>query len=293
MIGHHDIWLKYSKRLKVYSVCAASFAALIAGLQQFNPENWSEEIIFSYILSVAQSNAKYIIPLCGLIVILVELSERIYGSAKIWAVVHHILDEMHSCIFPPDCNKAENRVTLFQAKRFHLTWPWRAWPPWGCWLVPVERSHHLTRKSHACFQVKDNGEAEGVAGQVYVQRTCIHIENLPNIFPDSGGNLPKLNLKFWFYKNFWKARFLNDKQKKAIKIYSTKTWANESKIIRQRVAKKNLTRFLCGLTVDVEGQIWGVIVVDSRTGKLLDKVQIATFFNENAGVLSKLLEYIK
>ena len=200
---------------------------------------------------------------------------------------------MHKLIFSPECNLAENRVTLFRVKSFHLTWPWRAWPPVGCWLVPVERSNHLTRKSKACFLAKDDGSADGVAGQAYVQRSCVYVDNLPNICAENAVPNTQPFLLRLFYKYFWKSRYLNAGQLRMVKAYAARSWSNEGRILKHRVAKKNLPRSLCGLPVEVGGKIWGVIVIDSRDKNIAGKNEILEFYERNAGVFSKILEHLK
>ena len=173
MIGHYDNWLKTSKRLKNASIFAASITAIVGISEHFKPESFENYWFIQFLLTVGHDSAKWVIPSSAAVIILAEFYKKINGPPEIWLIVHHLLDEMHKLIFSPECNLAENRVTLFRVKSFHLTWPWRAWPPLGCWLVPVERSNHLTRKSKACFLAKDDGSADGVAGQAYVQRSCV------------------------------------------------------------------------------------------------------------------------
>jgi hypothetical protein len=298
MIGHHENWIRNRKRLSMISTGSAATAAVFTILGLVKSDLFQNQIALQTILNFAHDSEKTVITVCGAIIVIVEYLKKNYGPPEIWAVVHAILDEMHSLVFTSQCNLAENRITLFKVQSWYFRLfclpPWKHFPPWGIWLVPVERSNYLTRNSKAVFRVKDDGGAEGVAGQSYVQRSVIHVDNLPNISPDNGNtHTRKRGFKGLMCKWFHKEKYLSEEELKILRHYAKSTWSTEKRVILNAVAGKSMPRTLCGLPVEVHGEIWGVIVVDSRSEKLIGKEQILLFYDKHAFVLSKLLKYTK
>ena len=159
--------------------------------------------------------------------------------------------------------------------------------------MPVERSRHMARRSKACFRVTDDGQVEGVAGRTYLQNECILLECLPDVLGDGALRTCSPVLKRWFFRVFKPEALLTGKQLRVVKAYAKSTWCPEKRILRRRLCNHPLPRSLCGLPVEVDGRIWGVIVVDSTNERLIEQAEISRFYAENAAVLSKLLECVK
>jgi hypothetical protein len=283
MIGKHETWIKTNSRLGFWLKILALIAAVFGALKETDPSKYALHPYWQSILGIVHDNAFWVIPVAAVSVVCIDWFQKYNGPPEIWCVIHHILNEMHGSVFPSDCNKAEHRVTLFRLKK-----NWR-----GAWLVPIERSHYLARKSKTRFRVQDDGNAEGVAGQAYVQKACIYVESLPNISPEfeNGTHIAANITAGAFKRRFFPKECLSASQLATVQLYMRQSWTDEKKVIKNMLAGKSMPRSLCGMPVEVQGEVWGVIVIDSRNEKLIGKSKIKAFYSQNAGVLSKLIQF--
>ena len=181
-----------------------------------------------------------------------------------WDMAHYLLDELRSRIFTLQDPAFQHRVTLFRHKRF--VWCCRLWP-WSGWLVPVERSLHMTRNSKVCFRASDEGDhCEGVAGWAWATRSCYYVANLPDLRAES--------------------------PKQDIEDYAKQTHVPAEWIQGKLAQNKFLPRSLYGIPVEKSGKLWGVIVIDSRHKEIMSQIQIDEFYERSAGILSRVLEKV-
>jgi len=76
--------------------------------------------------------------------------------------------------------------------------------------------------------------------------------------------------------------------------YARKTYVSveflEDWLERKASKGQSLPRAICGIPVEVKGEVWGVIVIDSRNPGELYKDAVMAFWKTTARTLSKLLE---
>lgn len=179
------------------------------------------------LLEWSASVAWWVLP--GVIVVTegMALAKGATQSPREWEAIHVALDEFKRSVFGDD-GTHNDRVTLFKHHG------WRLFPLRGGCLVAVERSGHLYRKSSVVFRAGDDpDQAEGVAGRTWGRDGIVSVANLP----DPGAWSPEAKSE-----------------------YAKETWVTE----RWLDEEKPLSRSLCGIPLEVRGQPWGVIVLDSR-----------------------------
>jgi len=279
MIGEHEKHIKKHKRLRLVVLGFTLILAVAAAMTEVEPSKFPQ-----YPLLVPL----HYYSLCAVPFLLVgvgvgEKLEKRSGPPEIWAVIHLILTDMHNSIFPPDCNKAEHRVTLFKLSKI-----WR-----GSFLIPIERSHHMGRKSRARFQVYDDGgqqrQEQGVAGETFARRSCVYVDHLPDVCPVLGPE-PAISL-LQRIKGLFLKKPLTDADNVIVDSYAQKSWTARSMVKKNMLARKSMPRSLCGLPVEVKGEVWGVVVVDSRSETLIEQQKIDAFYKKHAAVMSMLIQY--
>jgi hypothetical protein len=198
------------------------------------------------------------IGVCGLI-------KRWAGPPWVWSAIHNALDGFRDVLFAARKSEPEHlhRVTLFKCSHFPTN-RLKIWE-FGKWLVPVERSGATTRKNVSCFRVSDDGEhVEGIAGQAWIRREgeIVMIDSLPEITSASTTNEIDNYAKRGFVSPEWVQNRIRD--------------------------GKPLPRRLCGIRLELKGNPWGVLVVDSS---LPDKMtQLDDAFKLSGRHLVALLE---
>ena len=205
--------------------------------------------------------------------------KKAIGDPWAWDAIQSTLEAFRDELFQPGV-LFHNRVTLFR----HKIWIWWAWPrrhkcwPWGfaisgrrCWplvwltLVPAARSSHVTQKSSALFLCPTDNpdDAEGIAGQAYVQKATIAVSGLPNL--------------------------ANHPTAEDIKAYAEKGYITESMASDRIHQGRILARSFAAFPIEKKGIPWGVVVLDSRDEYGIKDKQSA-HYRTIAGVLKKLVE---
>lgn len=138
--------------------------------------------------------------------------------------------------------KDEHRATLFAYKKFAFrhTLPWsRHRLPWSGWLVPIARSGHATQSVKTRFLAPDKAaRAEGVAGLTWRNRATVTVTDLPLIASAA--------------------------QATDIQEYCSKTKIAKDWLEMRLAAGDGLPRSLRGIPIEVDNELWGVIVLDSK-----------------------------
>jgi hypothetical protein len=186
---------------------------------------------------------------------LVQTSTR---SPKKWAVIHDILNEAREEIFSGVAGpEHEHRLTLFCWKYSLLTSPffllkwWKTrkkFPPiHSLYLLPRCRSGKHTQDTKVAFLIRNENDFEGVAGKCWFNRSTTRIQNLKN--PATMKNGPEA----------------------ALSLYAKKTYIAPS-YVQQKIDRNcALPKAMVAVPVDVEGQEWGVLLIDS-TQPTIDKI---------------------
>lgn len=218
-----------------------------------------------------QNTAWWTPPLCILLVPIVQYSKNYFGQPKLWDCIHFMLNDFRGEAFSEEqASQAFHRVTLFQHKTccFSIQ-AWRLYKtgPLAGWLVPVERSGHLTRKCKTRFPATDAGKTAGVAGQTWLKNLCIYMENLPELTASSPDTL--------------------------VEEYAQKTWSDPT-WLKKELAKngKVLPRSYCGIPIEIKGKPWGVLLFDSAGPCMLGKNRITKGVYGKRAILAKVLEKV-
>jgi hypothetical protein len=165
------------------------------------------------------------------------------GSSKKWQSAQSLLDEFQRHIFEKEKDSAlhHHRVTLYK----YCGWLpcWEKWP-WTGWLKPVLRSGYTTQKSKVRFRAPDKADlVEGIAGQTWARNEILIIDDLPDV---DGHDVDDI-----------------------VREYARKTWMPDKWLSDWK--KKPQARSFCGIPVEVNRKIWGVIVIDSRAPKSIER----------------------
>ncbi len=172
----------------------------------------------------------------------------------------------------------EHRVTLFQLQKrwFALRWWSRFFGGhnWTHRLVPRARAPRSGRRPRRVFRVndQDGDHCEGIAGLAFCrgQKSLIQ-RNLPDLHPRNGQPGEMMPVSDEAYKEY--AKRTND----SIAIVKSEKYS---------------ARVIGGVAVYVNGERWGVLLIDSRDA---DPVQDAVFTSSKSGrrllnLLSAVLE---
>ena len=240
----------------------ATFLSIVVSASlKADPANFQQHSeLTADVIKLLHGHAWFILPALGTLGI-AKMMKAWIGPPWVWETIHRLLDSFQKHIFEKQSHEPQyfHRVTLFKYKGFVFIW--RKWPSSG-WLVPVERSGHITQRSTSKFKVPDNGSVEGIAGQVWVRNSVLTI-SLPDISSDSTAE--------------------------EIASYAQRGFVSIEWVQSRLREKKTLPRSICGVPVEVNGKPWGVIVVDSRREKLPEK-EIEKAHRLIAKVLGRLLE---
>jgi hypothetical protein len=194
--------------------------------------------------------------------------------------VQAILDQLQEELYgDADDPQHHNQITLYRRR----IWAIRACPgrclwywPWGKgrfifsgWLIPVARSGHGKKRSRSIYLAPDDlDNAEGIAGVVWAfgkkGQAPAPIEDLPQITVTSS---------------------VEDKELYAKKTFIPFAWVEW--YIRK---KRSLPRSYAGRPIEVSGEMWGVLVIDSRKTELPYKPKLEKATRTAAKLLAVTLK---
>lgn len=167
-------------------------------------------------------------------------------------------------------------MTLFKRKSFawkirrpgsRKYWPYGAgYFPWSGWLMPVLRSGHTAQTSSSAF-LAPSGElshkVKGVVGRAWASKNIIVVDNLSKIHQDSA---PKTK-----------------------ETYARKTFCEIDWVERCLGRNRQPPRSIGAIPIEVHGEIWGALVLDSKAPHGVTDEKIANF-KLTAGMIGQLLE---
>lgn len=188
-----------------------------------------------------------------------QFVRRKFGNPWAWDAVQKLLDEIRREVFgeysqdPLD----HHRVTLFKSIKRKV-------------LVAVARSDHLTKNKIRRFRVSDDGElCEGVAGRAWRCSEWV-------IVPSVGTELPALK---------------KHSSPADVEAFAARTHVDPKWVRRQLSAERPLAMSYAAILIRLKGQPWGVLVLDSRNPKPIDREKLAKF-GVYGSLLTPLLERI-
>jgi hypothetical protein len=218
-------------------------------------------VLFKEVVKDLQQSAWVFLPTLLIASGLLGLARKILSPPWLWQTVHTYLDVFRADVFDSATDGAyhHHRVTLFRYVKWRFSL--RA-VPWAGWLVPVERSGHTTQSHISCFLAPDDADrAEGIAGKTWARNRVCGISNLPDL-----SNNPSSD--------------------------ELAEYAEQSGLSVHQLRKKMpKTRSMFGIPVEVKGNLWGVIVVDSRSPDGI-KRDVETIYRPLGKFLPKLLERV-
>lgn len=244
----------------LYYVCSSlQFIALVLaagvgatpkiGLKSW-PIDWHSPI------QALKDSAGWAVPILIFAAGVFKVTAYMIGPPHVWKSIHRLLDSFRNEIFEIGDEKEmyKHRITLFKRVSFcckrrpgsHWAWPWGVGRhPFSGWLVPVERSGHTKQRTNTVFLAPDNADnVEGIAGRVWAGQRTTLISDLPDL-KSSGSDA--------------------DIRDYAIRANVTEEW------VRARLSSgKTCSRSICCISLEIKGEPWGVIVLDSTSPKAIN-----------------------
>lgn len=258
-------WCLGKVQIAVAGAVVVFGASLKADLAQYAGTPWLQDI-----LKWMQGSAWLIVVVGPITVALVQWGRRTFGSPWAWESLQKVLDEFRNEVFGDltDDPLDHHRVTLFKYHRTAVGWRWPK--DWWNWLIAVARSDHLTKLRIRRFRAPDDGEqCEGVVGQAWRCRGWV-------LVPKSGSELPTLTA----------SSSDADKEQYAKATGVPVEWVN-----RQLQRGRPLAAAYAALVVQLKGQPWGVLVLDSRKKGAIDADKLKRF-SAYGKLLTPLLERV-
>lgn len=273
---------KFIYRSSELLYAAALFASAIIGIATGADITDSWLVGRPIVIRIVEFIQEYAIPGYILICITVVLSffYRRMGDPWIWEKIKFILDEYQGKAFTkgPGDPSDHHRITLFKFKKncvFVKHWsctnilkPWGNKTIFSNFLVPVLRSGHLSQKSAAVFYVSDNSDScEGIAAKAWSSEQAVVTDDLPYLKPGAP-----------------KTRDLN--------TYAKITYCDKQMIMKYMDSGRPMPRSIAAIPIIVFGEMWGVIVLDSRLPKGVSSDSVLNF-ELTVALVGQLLEKAK
>ena len=213
------------------------------------------------------------VPIATALASLMRKLRKHIGSAKVYRAVHAILDQMQQLAFADrlndgDSNPSHHRVTVFRLIRWRIGFP-LVGRILGKWLLAVERSGELSRRTSVYFSACDERKtAEGIAGAAFALNRTIKKSKLPNVAKNCKRSRSKLNI--------------------AVKKYAKETFVSEPWVMVERPEGRSFI----GMPLIVGGKKWGSLVFDSRSKKEIPLDADSELYLSQLACLCCLLEEI-
>jgi len=259
-------WSYVHRALSVTQIVGSVSIVLLAGASAADPakvEEWP--LVVGKTVEFLRNQSIW-----GAILIIVvgvaQLVKNQIGAPWLWETVEAMLNHYRDRVFSRRTRDPRHyhRVTIFK----HVGWRWpllHGRLPGHGWLVPVARSGHTTRDAKTLFRAPshDPDKAEGFAGMVWQRSDTPVIPDLPSLgtsaTPDTyTGYAKRFNL--------------------TVERVRAKSWRSRS---------------FSGFPILVNGDQWGVVVLDSRSPDGLTNENYGRHRSEQellVTFLSKLLE---
>lgn len=264
-----QIWVSRTEKIFKFVQIVGTFLLTVLGAVLYaKPEDYDSWPTFKTFLEFDRDYAFLVIPGITILVGAATFFKTHFGTNNTWNTVSSLLEEYkkaiteESEIFQSEADYCL-RITLYK----YVGWRWAFCVfPFTGWMVPIARTGHTTiswRIPRFCTPVASPDNAQGVAGQVYVQKKIIPVYDLPDLNTDTSDGA---------YKDY------------ATRGFVTVEW------LKKR--QSHTSRALLGVPIEVKNKPWGALVIDSRkpdeivTKEVLDTTQ----YKMLANVLGKLLE---
>ncbi|MCE7534594.1 hypothetical protein [Aliivibrio fischeri] len=269
--------------LKSFNVLGTTSSLFIGSIIQLdlNSKQFVTYPLWKHIIVQIKDHAPFLLTISAFIIVCSFLLLKLTNSVAILKCIAVKLDTLRDwlcCNINGDYDD-NHRVTLFKYKKSYYGlllrrkyWANKYFPwtfertPWSGWLVPISRSGHTGQNARAVFWAPDSGrKAEGVAGIAWAKGgDMVHFEKLPKI-----------------------SHTTNDENKRR---YCERT--RISPMLLESYIKENATpsRSFLAFLILVDGEAWGVIVVDSQSEEGIDITQMQKAMEVTCSLLPVLLE---
>lgn len=251
--GIIDCWL--GKLQIVLAFLIAAFGAVLKAKLDDLPWQWL------YVTVDFMQRWAWAVAVVGPVALAItQFVRRKFGNPWALDAVQKLLDEIRREMFGEHSQDPldHHRVTLFKRVK------------WRGFLIAVARSDHLTKNKIRRFRVSDDGElCEGVVGRAWRCSEWV-------IVPSGGIELPTLK---------------RHSASGDIEAFAAKTHVDPKWVRKQLYADRPLAMSYAAILVRLKGQPWGVLVLDSRNPKPIDREKLAKF-GVYGSLLTPLLERI-
>lgn len=264
-----QVWVSGTEKIFKYVQVTGTFLLTFLGAALYaKPEEYTGWPNFKEFLTVNQKYAFLVVPGISILVGTATYFKTHFGTNNTWNTVSSLLDEYKKAIVEGSENFQSEpdyylRITLYKYVRWRSAF---CLYPFTGWMVPIARTGHTTisrkiPRFRTPVAYPDN--AEGVAGQVYVQKKIISIYDLPDLNADTSDEAFDEYAKKGFVTNIW---------------------------LKKR--HSHTSRALLGVPIEVKNKPWGVLVIDSRGPEEIttEETLNSTQYKMLANVLGKLLE---
>lgn len=257
---------KFSVRSVIYYLLyysqwvAGSLAAILTVMAGKDPAKYTQWPYIEHSIAWGKQNAALALGLAVYVGSANYICKKI-GPPWAWKAIKHIIDRFQKQVIKGSARPKvdEHRVTLFKFCRWNFRLSdWRNLLERSGssrrprlkelqtlrWFKPVARSGHVTQTLATRFPFYERETiGEGVIGQVWRTQGVKRIENLPQI-PVIDGSDPDQA-----YKNY------------AQEVNCHEGW------LRKQI-NRTQARSYSGIPIEVNGTLWGVIIVDSLESNL-------------------------
>lgn len=269
-------WLsKTNAYLKLAQIGAGILVTLIGILCSIKYEEYQEGSLVHFasgFLAFNQSWAKYSIPFTSGVAAVATYLRTHFGTDSTWSLVTGVIEEYKRSLFDGQVGYENDpdyftRVTLYK----YVSWRWAlCYYPWTGWMVPVARGGHTTHSYRISrWQAPRDrpDKANGIVGRTYVSWRIEKAFDLP----DLNNNVTHEDQELYCQQG------CVDKQ-----------WV-ENRIKTDGACP---TRSIVGIPIEVKGERWGVLVIDSRNPQEIqtDEVLKSREFITLIKILGKILE---
>lgn len=206
-------------------------------------------------------------PLAAVVVSVTTAVEKHFlTNPRFESTVKKLLDDFRNKALPEEDAHIDHRVTLFKYQTWAMRLILKGKLPFfnGC-LIPYERAGEYTLNSKSWFLAsKENPDcSEGVAGKIFTSLRCEYISGLPAITERANRGSKKK--------------------------YCEETRTSEQLMEKRLRTKSIFPRSFWGVPVEVDGEIWGVLLIDSRLEEIKDHELIKDIYRPYGACISRLL----
>jgi hypothetical protein len=272
------IWYSTFRVVGIVGIVGAAFTA--AALKTSPTDPWFKWPLVSHFISLAQNNGWWLIGVFTFAASAWKGGQKFIGDP--WAaeavdkVLLQLRDQVIQKLYGNDDPMHYHRATLFKRVAWCFwpspargLWPWgRGNWPWSGWLISVGRSGHTTNTHRITFLASEKraDDNDGVAGRTWTKgRGTVFLKDLPEVLANSSD--------------------------KVLKDYAKKTWMTEPQVKQYLKNGKVLARSFWGITIEMQGKNWGVVVVDSRRPDGIDS-SMTTATSQMVAILSNLAKRV-